>query len=492
MKKRILGATLGILAITALISGCSSKGAKKSDELYIFNTKSEISEPLKELAKDYEKETGIKVKTFSPGSGADVTETMNTEMTSKNAPAIFATNSLITWGPKEGDFMYNLNDSSNDKLKKLASEVPENMRLNVDEKTNFGIPYTVEGYGYVVDTKVLSDLFSAAETPALLADLKKTNYEEFIKFTDSINAFIHDGKAAEVQVNGNKYQLASEKTELTKELTGVFVEAGAEKWTYSDHMINVPMNTVYSSYSDALYAKPNKFKETKDSLIKYMEVLEYNTAHAAGEKEGLKRGTNFINGTTGSYDNSLQLFADHKGLFIKQGNWIYPTLTKLNEPMLATLDMIPIKMPFEEKDIKLKGWTPEDYNQTIPTFVPNYWVINKQANEEQIKQAEDFIVWLYTSDRGLKFLTDESGFILFNDLENATSTNTLNRAIQSYLGTGKTMSNPFNASPGNFLEFVGNELKENYMTKEKWDAASYPDFADEIINKWIELKKDSQ
>ena len=490
MKKSIIG--IGVISlVAALLVGCSSGDSGKSNELYIFNTKSEIGEPLKDLAKDYEAETGIKVKTFSPGSGADVTETMNTEMTSKNAPAIFSTNNLMTWGPKDGDFMFDLEETDNKELKSLVNEIPENMRLSVDG-SNLGIPYTVEGYGYIVDTNVLKELFPESDVDKLLSDLKVVDYPTFIHFTDTVNNFIQEDKSGKVELNGNNYTLATDKTELTKGLTGIFVEAGAEKWTYADHMLNVAMNTVYTSYSDAFYSEPTQFEEMKDSLIKYMEVLEYNTSHAAGEEEALKRGTNFINGTVGSYDNSLQLFADHKGLFIKQGNWIYPTLSKLNEPMLETLEIVPIKMPFEQKDIKIEDWTPEDYNKTIPTFVPNYWIINKQSGKEQQKQAEDFLVWLYTSERGLTFLQDESGFILFNDLENDKSMNTLNQSIQEYVSTGKTLSNPFNASPGNFLEFVGNELKENYMTKETWDESTYPDMADTIIKRWIELKEDSQ
>ncbi|WP_066196208.1 extracellular solute-binding protein [Gracilibacillus timonensis] len=491
MKKMV---SLSILFLSALfIGGCSSSGGSSSGEdIYIFNTKSEISDSLDQLALDYEEETGKTIKTFSPGSGADVTETMNVEMNSNAAPTIYATNSLVTWGPDDGDFMYNMQKSTNDELQQLADEVPDNLRLNVDNDTNFGIPYTLEGYGYIVDKKLLADLFPEADFEALFEDLRTVNYEEFIDFTDKVDAFIQNDETSTISLNGNEYSLADEKTELTSNLTGIFTEAGAEKWTYSDHMINVPMNTVFESYSDALYSEPDDFEQVKGALIKYMEVLEYNTSHAAGDEGPMTRGSEFINGTVGSYDNSLQLFSEHKGLFLKQGNWIYPELAKINEEMLPSLDIIPIKMPFEDDDIHLDNWTVEDYNQTIPTFVPNYWIINKKADEEQIEDAEDFIVWLYTSDRGLEFLRDQAGFILYNDMENVDSVNTLNAAVSSYLASGKTMTNPFNASPGNFLFSTGDILKENYMNTEEWDPATYPDFADQVIQDWVELKQDSQ
>ncbi|MBF0778398.1 carbohydrate ABC transporter substrate-binding protein [Streptococcus cuniculi] len=483
---------LATLSLGAILGACGNAGgASDNDSLYIFNTKSEIGEDLNKLAKDYEAETGQSLKIFSPGSGSDITETMNTEMTSKNPPAIFSTNSLIQWGPKDGDFMYNLADSSNEELVKLAEQIPENQRLKVEDTENFGIPYTVEGYGYVMDTQLLKELFGLEDAAELVKDLKVVDYDAFRQFTDVVDAFIHNQTGQTVELNGHRYTTVTEKTELTKQLTGVFVEAGAEKWTYSDHMINIPMNTVYENYSDALYSEVDKMDTIKSALVKMMEVLEYNTAHAAGENSANTRGPEFINTTTGSYDYSLQLFADHRGLFIKQGNWIYPNLKKLNVAIVATLDMIPIKMPFKDSDIHLKNRTAKEFNTTIPTFIPNYWIINKNVSDSQKEAAGKFLVWLYTSERGLKFLKEESGFIMYNDPTATDSPNSLNNAIVQYL-EGDTLSNPFNASPGNFLEEVGNELKENYMTQNKWDVKTYPAFADKVIKRWKELKDASK
>lgn len=489
MKKKVWG-TMAAVALGTLLVGCGNSNAGGgSDELYIFNTKSEIGSGLEQLAKDYEAETGQKLKVFSPGSGTDTTETANAEMASKNPPAIFSTVSLVPWGPKDGDFLYNLNESSNEELKKLADQVPEAQRLRVEETENFGIPYTVEGYGYVFDTKLLADLFAGADTAKLVEDLKASDYESFRKFTDAVDAFIKGTTGQTVTINGNSYTFASEKTELTKQLTGVFVEAGAEKWTYSDHfMANLPINAAFQSYSDALYSEPKKMEEVKPAIIKAMEVLEYNTAHAAGESGPNKRGPEYVNTTTGSYDYSLELFAGHKGLFIKQGNWIYPNLVKLNESIVSTLDMLPVKMPFTDEDITVEGRTAETFNTSIPVFIPNYFTINKNVGEEKIKAAEDFLVWLYTSERGLKFLKEESGFIMYNDPTATDSPNSLNNAIVQYLD-GPTLSNPYNAAPGNFLEEVGNELKENYMTKETWDEKTYSDFADKYIKTWKDLKE---
>ncbi|MGZ7215379.1 hypothetical protein ACXWOG_09245, partial [Streptococcus pyogenes] len=149
-----------------------------------------------------------------PGSGTDTTETANAEMASKNPPAIFSTVSLVPWGPKDGDFLYNLNESSNEELKKLAEQVPDAQRLRSTDEENFGIPYTVEGYGYVFDSKLLGELFAGADTAKLAADLKASDFDSFRKFTDAVDAFIKGITGASVTLNGNTYTFASEKTDL--------------------------------------------------------------------------------------------------------------------------------------------------------------------------------------------------------------------------------------------------------------------------------------
>ena len=54
----------------------------------------------------------------------------------------------------EGGFSMDLAEATNEDFKALADAVPEANILTRDGSTNYGIPYTVEGYGYIVDTKI--------------------------------------------------------------------------------------------------------------------------------------------------------------------------------------------------------------------------------------------------------------------------------------------------------------------------------------------------
>lgn len=64
----------------------------------------------------------------------------------------------------------------------------------------------------------------------------------------------------------------------------------------------------------------------------------------------------------------------------------------------------------------------------------------------------------------------------------------MNAILLDYLKQGRTLFNPCNAAPGNWLEFAGNRLKQDYMTKFHWDSSTYPGYADNIIERWQELK----
>ncbi|MGO3606359.1 MAG: hypothetical protein ACTIN8_06980, partial [Pseudolactococcus laudensis] len=214
-------------------------------------------------------------------------------------------------------------------------------------------------------------------------------------------------------------------------------------------------------------------------------------SYMAGKNGAVKRGPDFIDSATGSYDASLANFVAHKGLFLKQGNWIYPNLLKLDKGIIDTMDLIPVKWPVQDSDIKIKDRDAKLFNTTIPAFVPNYFIINKQASKKQQEIAADFLAWLYTSDRGKKFLKEEAGFIMYNDLKDTTSPNKLNNAVAAYVAAGPTLGNPFDGTPGSFNDTIGDFLKKNYMTKEKWTEKDYDDYVDKSVKTWVDFKEQS-
>lgn len=475
---------LAVLLCLGMLSGC---GQKKYD-FYIFNVKSENAEALEKVCKSYEEKTGQKVKVFSIGT-TDGVDLLRADMSSKNKPAIFSVTaeSLPEW--EEGGFIKDLNESVTPEMKELAATIPEGMRLSSDGKNNYGIPYNVEGYGFIVDTKMLAAIFGPEQVEPWIKDYKTANYEEFETMVTVLDNYIKDGSQGSVVLSGNEYSLLP-KSELSGQLNGIFAVAGAEKWTYGDHYNNYALNTVFDSLSAAANSTPEQVENLVNPLAKVVETIDLVTSHTAGAKGALKRSPDFINSTTNGYDQAVQVFADHKALFIKQGNWVYSNMEKLNAEIVKTITMLPVKLPFTEDDIKIPGLTVEKFNQSVPEFVPSYYAINKKVSVEEQEKAEDFLYWLNMSEEGQEAIIHDFAFIPFSADESVTFENPLNQALMGYLREGNVLSNPFNGAPPTWgQEVFGKILMEQYFIKEEWPSGSYEKIARESVDEWKAMRK---
>lgn len=506
--KKVLALAMVMSLTMTVVSGCGSKdktastgsdakvetndkGYTQVDELYVYNSKGENAEAFQKMADAYQAETGIKVKAFSIGSGQDHMETLRAEMNSKNKPAVFTIQTLSElqeW--EEGGFALDLNNATVDSFKELANAVPQGLRLTSDGTNSYGIPYNVEGYGYIVDTQMISDLFGADNKDAVIAAIKTATYAEWEKAVLALDAYIKDGKASTITLSGTDFALAAAKTGLAANLTGVFSVAGSEKWTYGDHFINVAINAVFKNAAEAKAATDEQIDSLKGAFTKYAQALDLKTSHVAGTDGPLPRGNEMINSTTNGYDAAVQKFADSKAIFLKQGNWVFTNIQKVNPEVADRLTFLPVKMPMTADDIKVAGLTPEAMNSTIPVFVPMYYAVNAKVDDAHQKAAQEFLVWLNTSETGKKFITEDFAFIPYNaDPATTKVSSCLGTSILQYLQAGPTLSNPYAGAPSNWSgDVVGLEIMEKYLTKETWTQDDYNAIADYAISKWKEMK----
>lgn len=72
-------------------SGNSSAGGSDVKEIYFLNFKPEISEKYDAIAKEYEKEKGVKVKVVTAASN-EYEKTLTSEIAKSNPPTIFQIN----------------------------------------------------------------------------------------------------------------------------------------------------------------------------------------------------------------------------------------------------------------------------------------------------------------------------------------------------------------------------------------------------------------
>ncbi len=484
---------LFIVTIIALFAvGCSQgeDNMNRSDTLYLFNSKGENAEAFQKMCDDFTKETGIPTSAFSVGSGQDAQEPLRTQMNSVNPPAIFSLQGLKElpeW--KESGRLLDLSKVENKEMKALAEAIPESMRLSDDGKSSYGIPFNIEGYGYMVDKKMLEDLFSADQVEGLIDDLKDVSYEGFTAFCEAVTEYIKAPSAKTVSVNGNSYTFAAEKMGRAKKLNGVFAFAGAEKWTYGDHLINVAISAVFPDARTAQNATDAQIDRLKQPLIAYGKALDFVSSHVGGIKGTIGRGNDLINAANFGYDQSVQSYADGNALFLQQGNWAYSNIEKVNKEVAENSVFLPIKIPFTD-DMIQTGKTAKEMNSSIPVYVPNYYVINAKASETAQKNAIQFLLWMQKPENVQKYVIDSFRSVPYMAEENMRIDNSLSMSILEYVEEDKTLSAPYHGAPNIWSsEVVGKELMEKYLTKHEWTEQDYAAIADFAIERWKNMKK---
>lgn len=146
-------------------------------------------------------------------------------------------------------------------------------------------------------------------------------------------------------------------------------------------------------------------------------------------------------------------------------------------------------MPFTQKDITAEGLTVEHMLSSIPVFVPNYYCINNKVSDEEKELAQEFLVWLNTTEAGQKYVIEDMAFIPYNADPASTSAGySLGDSIISYINDEKTLTNAYAGAPtGWATDTFGQQMMENYVNTEKWPDSAYEDIADFAISSWSEM-----
>ena len=276
-------------------AGVEESASSDNDyDFYIFNAKGENADALAAAVDTYEAETGLTIKIFSLGSGTPTEEALRVDMSSDHKPAIFGImdpQALKEW--VEGDFALDLTTADLlPEFKALADDLDPGLRLTMDGQDSYGIPYNVEGYGYIVDKEMIAALVGEDNVDSFIEKYKTATYDEFADFVEKVNAYIKDGKGNDFALSGQTFSLLAEKNEKAEKLEGVFSVAGSEKWTYGDHLINIPIDSVFPNVAAAVNATDEQLDKLYNPMVAYAKTLDLITSHAVSE-----RGPEFINST---------------------------------------------------------------------------------------------------------------------------------------------------------------------------------------------------
>src|SRR5690606_17161647 len=146
---KVLAAGVTMAALAAGLVACSG-GEDAEGKVYYLNFKPEQAEQWDALAKTYTEETGVEVDVETAASGTYET-TLKSEMAKSDAPTLFQVNGpvgLASWA----DYAADLSDTEI-----YAHLNDQSVALTGEDDSVLGIPYVMETYGIITNTKIVND-----------------------------------------------------------------------------------------------------------------------------------------------------------------------------------------------------------------------------------------------------------------------------------------------------------------------------------------------
>lgn len=442
--KKLLAIAVATSLVASAFVGCGSSNStngeansdstsKSTQEIYFLNFKPEIAEVYKKIAKDYEAETGVKVKVETAASGT-YEQTLKSEIAKKDAPTIFQINGPVGYQSWK-DYCLDLKDTE------LYNHLLDKSLAVTSGEGVYGIPYAVEGYGIIYNDEIMQKYFALSN--------KKTD----VNSADEINNF-EKLKAVVEDMEANKDALG---------IQGVFAStsmASGNAWRWETHLANLPL--YYEFKDDAgengdiiqtgIDAKEIDFKYNEN----YKNIYDLYTDNSVSEKGILGNK---------SVDDSMAEFALGDCAMVQNGNWAWSQINDINGNTVKAENI-----KFMSIYTGIKG----EENQGICIGTENYLAINSQVSEEKQQASIDFINWLFTSDTGKAYVSGDLGFIApfdtFNDDEKPEDP--LSKEVINWMSKDNINTVPwvFQAFPSqNFKDTFASALLEYVQGTQDWN-----------------------
>lgn len=415
---------------------------KKDDTPTIryLNFKPEIAEKYKELANIYYKETGVRVIIDTAASGT-YEQTLAAKMSTSERPTLFQVN-----GPRGyASWKDYCADLSGTKIYDALSD--KSLALKGDDNKIVGIPYVVEGYG-IIYNKALTDKYFAL-----------TNRQKSINSMDEIKDFAALKTVVE--------DMQAHKSELG--IDGVFATTSlktGEDWRWTTHLFNIPLTYEFEereldlSRDDAL----SEIYFSSEREMRNIFDLYIQNSVSAPTMLGTK-----------TVSDSMAEFALEKCAMVQNGNWAWAQIASLdgNRVKAENVAFLPIYTGAQGEE-----------NRGLAIGTENYICINEKASADEKKLAEDFLIWMYSSEVGKRYVTDEFGFIApFSTFkEDELPKDPLAREVLRYASMENVRSIPWNFTlfPSQaFKDALGSSLLRYAQGAKEWSGV-----VSDAVSKW--------
>ncbi len=406
----VLVSTLALSAFTA----CGSEqtvveetGTEETGSVYYLNFKPESAEAWEKLASIYTEETGVPVKVQTAAANT-YEQTLKSEIAKSEPPTLFQINGPIGYKSWE---KYCLDLSGTDLYAHL---IDKDMAVSTDTGV-YGIPYVVEGYGIIYNDEIMQRYFA-------LDNAKATTMEEINNF-DKLQEVVEDMTARKDEIG----------------IDGVFAStsfASGEDWRWQTHLANIPV-----------------FYEYRDENISDKDTLEFKYSDEFRNIFDLYLNNSITEPnmvSSKSVNDSMAEFALGKVAMVQNGNWGWGQISGVegNTVLEENVKFLPIYTGVQGEE-----------SQGLAIGTENFFAVNSQVSEADQKATIDFVEWVFSSETGKDFVTNELGFIApfdtFTDEEKPEDP--LAKEIDRYM----TNSDLYSVS-WNFTSFPGQTFKDNF------------------------------
>lgn len=359
-----------------------------------------------------------------------------------------------------------------DKLEALAKEYKDETGVEVEVWGTTG-----DDYFQQLKTKLANNqgptVFSLApgaesqQMAAYLADLSDLSFVD--KIADGM-ANVMDNKTVGIPytVEGfgmiyNKNLIDATKLNSTDALIQMLKDQKAgginglglssESYFLIGHMLNTPF---------ALQENPSDFvQKLGKGEVKMADTKEFQEF---AKLYGAIR-ENSYNPLQVNYDKEIGDFVTGKTAAIHQGNWAFS--------MFADYDL---DFDMGMAPLPLAG------NDKLCVSVPTAWYVNSQASSEEQQAGKDFLNWLYTSETGTKYLTEEFGFIPVVEGMKNDNMDILSQEVSRFTEEGKTISWPMNEWPAGMVDVYLVPVAEKFFTSDMTEQ----EFLQALDAAWLE------
>lgn len=407
-------------------------------KVYFFNFKPEQEAAYLDIAAKYTEETGVEVKVVTAAAGTYETQ-LKSEMAKTDAPTIFQVNGPVGYASWK-DYCLDLSDMD------LYSHLTDKtLAITGDDGGVYGIPFAIEGYGIIYNLEIMEKYF--AMDGAVVTSIDEINNFETLK------AVVED--------------MTDKKDDLG--IKGVFANtslSAGEEWRWQTHLANIPLYYEFQEndvdLGDASATETISFEYADNFKNLFDLYLDNSTT-----EKGLL-GSKTVN-------DSMAEFALGQCAMVQNGNWAYSQVSEESGNVVTEENI-----GFLPMYTGMKG----EETQGICIGTENYFCINKNASEADQQASIDFLTWLYTSDEGKSYVTEDLGFIAPFDTfsEDEKPSDPLGKLVVEWSSDTSVTNIPWN-----FTIFPSQYFKDNFganLLQYAQGTMTWDDVVQNTIDDW--------